>query len=106
MFRKEYYEKLILKRVSRPQKKSCKLPSMQRVDKITFLKDFVGSFGALPSAESCPSVKNKTNLSYQAPRYECTTENYFSYFSTKTHVMGTHKNRLIETVLFGTQNTC
>ena len=34
------------------------------------------------------------------------TENYFSYFSTKTHVVGTQKNRLNETVLLSTQNIC
>ena len=30
----------------------------------------------------------------------------FSYFSTKTHVVGTQKNRLNETVLLSTQNIC
>ena len=40
------------------------------LNKITFLKDFVGNFGALPSAVSCPSVK-KTIVSFQMPRYEC-----------------------------------
>ena len=39
----------------------------------------------------------------QAPRSECTTENLFSYFSTKTYVVGTQKNRLNETVLLSTQ---
>ena len=29
-----------------------------------------------------------------------------SYFSTKTYVVGTQKNRLNETVLLSTQNTC
>ena len=33
-------------------------------------------------------------------------ENYFSYFSTKTYAVGTQKNRLDETVLLSTQNTC
>ena len=42
----------------------------------------------------------------QAPRLECVPENYFSYFSTKTYVVGTQKNRLDETVLLSTQNTC
>ena len=31
-------------------------------------------------------------------------ENYFSYSSTKTYVMGTQKNRLNETVLLSTHN--
>ena len=30
--------------------------------------------------------------------------NYFSYFSTKTHVVGTQKSRLNETVLLSTHN--
>ena len=33
-------------------------------------------------------------------------ENYFPYFSTKTYVVGTQKNRLNETVLLSTQNIC
>ena len=32
--------------------------------------------------------------------------NLFSYFSTKTYVVGTQKNRLDEMVLLSTQNTC
>ena len=30
----------------------------------------------------------------------------FSYFSTKTYVVGTQKNRLNETILLSTQNIC
>ena len=33
-------------------------------------------------------------------------KNQFSYFSTKTYVVGTQKNRLNEAVLLGTQNKC
>ena len=33
-------------------------------------------------------------------------ENYNFHFSTKTYVVGTQKNRLNETVLLSTQNTC
>ena len=33
-------------------------------------------------------------------------KNNFSYFSTKTYVVGTQKNRLNETVLLSTQNIC
>ena len=36
---------------------------------------------------------------------ECVFENYFSYFSFKTCVVGAQKNRLNETVLLSTQNT-
>ena len=32
--------------------------------------------------------------------------NLFSYFSTDTYVVGTQKNRLDETVLLSTHNTC
>ena len=32
--------------------------------------------------------------------------NFLSYFSTKTYVVGTQKNRLNETVLLSTQNIC
>ena len=32
--------------------------------------------------------------------------NFFSYFSTKTYVVGTQKNHLNETVLLSTQNIC
>ena len=32
--------------------------------------------------------------------------NYFLYFSSKTYVVGTQKNRLNETGLLSTQNTC
>ena len=34
------------------------------------------------------------------------TGKLFSNFSTKTYVVGTQKNRLDETVLLSTQNTC
>ena len=33
-------------------------------------------------------------------------KNQLSYFSTKTYVVGTRKNRLIETVLLSIQNLC
>ena len=46
------------------------------------------------------------NMFLQDFSYECLTENKFSYFSTKTYVVGTQKNRLIETVLLSIQNKC
>ena len=36
--------------------------------------------------------------------WERVTKIWFSYFSTKTYVVGTQKNRLNETVLLRTQN--
>ena len=54
-----------------------------------------------------PATKAQALLAYtnfQAPR--CVTENYFSYFSTKTYVVGTQKNRLDQTVLLSTKIKC
>ena len=34
---------------------------------------------------------------------QCVPENLFSYFSTKTHVVGAQKNRLNETILLSTK---
>ena len=34
------------------------------------------------------------------------TENYYSYFSNKTYVVGTQNSHLDETVLLSSQNTC
>ena len=42
----------------------------------------------------------------QASRYACANENSFSYFSTKTYIVGTQKNHLNEMVLLSTQNIC
>ena len=36
----------------------------------------------------------------------CIFENYISYFSTKTYVVGSQKNHLHEMVLLNTQNIC
>ena len=38
--------------------------------------------------------------------YRTLVKSAFSYFSTKTYVVGTQKNRLNETVLLSTQNIC
>ena len=43
------------------------------------------------------SCENILNLKHRAPD-ECVLENYFFYFSSKTYVVSTQKNRLIETV--------
>ena len=52
------------------------------------------------------TVKTQMKWHMQAPRSESVPENYFSYFSTKTYVVGTQKNRLHETVLLSTNNIC
>ena len=45
-------------------------------------------------------------IKIQASRYECAFKKWFFYFSSKTYVVGTQKNRLDETVLLSTQNKC
>ena len=65
-------------------------------------------------------MKTTQNLNFVGPRQQTTmveirplveyVQNepniFFSDFSTKTCVVGTQKNRLIETVLLSTQNRC
>ena len=45
-----------------------------------------------------------SSIREQAFSKECVTEKQFSYFSTKTYVVGTQKNSLNETVFLNTQN--
>ena len=53
----------------------------------------------------CRIIRERGDLRWRA--IECVlVENYFSYFSTKTYVVGPQKNRHNETVLLSTQNTC
>ena len=47
-------------------------------------------------------IGSTTLLDFRPP----VTENYFSYFSTKTYVVGTQKNRLNDTVVLSAQNRC
>ena len=44
------------------------------------------------------------NINFRSTDEERLIENYFTYFSTKLYVVGTHKNCLKETVLLCTQN--
>ena len=48
----------------------------------------------------------RLSISKSGLQIKCVLENHISYFSTKTYVVGTQKNRLNETVLLGTQNIC
>ena len=69
-----------------------------------------GGGGGAKLTFSKTSFKNIINLlngldSDQVQHY-VVLENYFLYFSTKTYVVGTQKNRLNERVLLSTQNTC
>ena len=50
--------------------------------------------------------EDKRKPTVQGLRKQCITKNLFSYLSTQTYVVGTQKNRLNETVLLSTQNTC
>ena len=47
-----------------------------------------------------------TSSEEQHPDINANLENYFLYFSFKTYVVGTQKNRLNETVLLRAQNRC
>ena len=47
-----------------------------------------------------------SDYNLQASRLKCVFEKYFTYFSIKTHVVGTQKKVSYETVLLSTQNTC
>ena len=73
------------------------------------------------SGPSGPLVSNDKSARSVGSPDKCVLENYFLYFSSKTHVVGTQKNhlnetvllstgtqknRLNETVLLSTQNTC
>ena len=49
-------------------------------------------------------IRRSKVTDYAALIAKCVTENYFSYFSTKTYVVGTQKTRLNETVLLSTKN--
>ena len=48
----------------------------------------------------------KLNLPWKMLVKYCITRIWFSYFSIKTYVVGTQKNRLNETILLSTQNKC
>ena len=48
----------------------------------------------------------KTVALIQSFSQECVPKKYFSYFSTKTYIVGAQKNCLNETVLLSAQNTC
>ena len=56
----------------------------------------------------CPEQINSIWKFYPVvrPSYKSVLKNYFPYFSSKTYVVGTQKNRLNEAVLLSTQHTC
>ena len=52
------------------------------------------------------SIGMDQTIIYRPSLKKCILENYFIYFSIKTHVVGTQKKVSNETVLLSTQNTC
>ena len=54
------------------------------------------------SSDDSHEINSLTGLSSK----ELAKKIYLSYFSSKTYVVGTQKNRLNETVLLSTQNIC
>ena len=73
--------------------------SMEAIDSQSMAKyDFWGMVGMI--------YIGMTRYCYRPTDKKCLTENYFSYFPIKTYVVGIQKNRLNETVLLSTQNTC
>ena len=54
----------------------------------------------------CTCSYKRTLNTLTGPQIRVRNWKSFSYFSTKTYVVGTQKNRLNETVLLRTQNTC
>ena len=94
-WKKVYFEK---KKISRRQK-NVKLPSIQRVKISLIFEPVYLSNGHRASLRCSLTVK------VHAPQIRVEIwKIFFSYFSTKTYVVGTQKNRLNETVLFSTQN--
>ena len=69
---------------------------------------FLGAGGNTNLILDTGSIGVGQNLfqAYAGLQIRVCTENYFSSFSTKTYVVGTRKNRLNETVLLSTRNTC
>ena len=53
-----------------------------------------------------PKTMSKLQEMYRGPQKRVHNRKLFYDFSTKTYVVGTQKNRLDETVLLTTQNTC
>ena len=64
----------------------------------------LGSYCVHASHKLIDQLQQKTCTA--GPQIRVCNEKLFSYFSTKTYVVGTQKNRLNETVLLRTQNTC
>ena len=60
----------------------------------------------MPACTFCWITARFKELCHAGLQIRVRTRKSFSYFSTKTYVEGTQKNRLVNTVLLSTQNTC
>ena len=87
--------KVILSNISKPSK----------LDRIFYLFHIIPSTIRIWVKITKSTLRHTPNF-IKTSRFECVFENKFSYFLTKTYVVGTQKNRLNETVLLSTQNTC
>ena len=70
------------------------------------LDQFCYEGGRTPFPPLDPRMRHNNRITTHKIPQLTVIENCFSYFSTKTYVVGTQKNRLDETVLLSTQNTC
>ena len=53
-----------------------------------------------------PNPSGTVIIAITGPQIKVCNRKLFSYFSTKTYVVGTQKNPLNETVLLSTKNKC
>ena len=73
---------------------------------LTFLRFNIFIYLDLYMILPCTSLYKRSVQTVSHSPCECVIKNYFSYLSTKTYVVGTPKNRLMETVLLIAQNIC
>ena len=79
--------------------------------KIRIFVDGLVCYNAIKEYEDTVKLQNgidrlKARVRNPGLKLRVRNENLTSYFSTKTYVVGTQKNRLIETVRLSTQNMC
>ena len=65
----------------------------------TDIKIAFSSYSASLKYEFQSLIIDSLSRDKQAFRWKCVIKNYFSYFSVKTYVVGTQKNRLTEKAL-------
>ena len=87
----------------------CRVPKASPLEiRLTLCKGTQISFmnKARLQPDKCTCSYKSTLSTLTGPQIRVLTWKLFSYFSTKTYDVGTQKNRLNETVLLSTQNTC